>query len=55
MADAAAQALQQLKAQYTAGDTAKASATLTQLKVRCECGKETACPAQGLSSCCCRP
>jgi hypothetical protein len=34
MADAAAKALATLKTQYAAGDTAKASATLTQLKVR---------------------
>lgn len=42
MADAAAKALLQLKAQYTAGDIAKASATLTQLKVRCWRAKEDA-------------
>jgi hypothetical protein len=42
MADAASKTLQQLKAQYTAGDIAKASATLTQLKVRCWRGKHDA-------------
>jgi 26S proteasome regulatory subunit N12 len=34
MADAAAKALATLKTQYAAGDTAKASATLTQLKLQ---------------------